>query len=248
MRPFLIFILALIILKPVSAQDSLQRQSVYKFKLGLDIPIGTVALGSGLTSLFLKKKKQPLTLEEIQSLQISDVNKWDRTSIHFHNKGAKISSDVLQISAMVSPAFLYIDKNIRKDWKTVTPIWMETFALTTGLTALTKELVKRKRPFVYNPNAPLGDKYSKDAKASFWSGHTAISAASMFFIAKVWTDYHPNSKYKPLFWTGAAVLPAVVGLCRVGAGKHYYTDVLTGYAIGTLVGILVPHLHKRFHP
>jgi membrane-associated phospholipid phosphatase len=46
-------------------------------------------------------------------------------------------------------------------------------------------------------------------------------------------------------WTSAALIPAITGLCRYGAGKHFFTDILVGYAIGSAVGILVPQLHKR---
>ena len=46
-------------------------------------------------------------------------------------------------------------------------------------------------------------------------------------------------------WTGAAIVPALVGFTRVKAGKHYWTDVLTGYAVGALVGTLTPFLHRR---
>ncbi len=229
----------------MSAQDTLQRKSVYKFRLGVDIPIGLITLGTGGTSFLLKKKKKALTLDEINALKPTDVNRFDRSAIYHFNKGCKIASDVFEITSMVSPALLFVDKKIRQDYKTVLPIWIETFAMTTALTAFTKELAQRKRPFVYNPNAPLGDKMSKDAKSSFFSGHTSITAASTFFIAKVYADYHPESRWKPLFWTGAAVIPAVTGLLRYGAGKHYFTDVIVGMAIGATVGILVPHLHKR---
>lgn len=46
-------------------------------------------------------------------------------------------------------------------------------------------------------------------------------------------------------WTGAAILPALTGITRVKAGKHYWTDVITGYAVGALVGTLTPLLHRR---
>ncbi|HNE50899.1 MAG TPA: phosphatase PAP2 family protein, partial [Chitinophagales bacterium] len=161
-----------------------------------------------------------------------------------HSKAAAIASDVMQITAAVSPALLFIDKDIRRDWKTVLPVWVETFALTSSLTLFTKELAKRTRPYVYSDYGN-GDKYSKDARASFWSGHTAITASSTFFIAMMYSEYHPQSRWKPLMWTGAAIVPALVGFTRVKAGKHYWTDVITGYAVGALVGTLTPFLHRR---
>lgn len=238
-----LFFISLIVFSSY-AQDSSGRKSIYKFRLSVDIPIGLIALGTGATGVGLYKKKHPLTEADINNLKPTDVNKFDRYSIYQHSKAAAITSDVFQYTAAVSPAFLFIDKEIRRDWKTVLPVWMETFALTSALTMFTKELVKRNRPYVYSEYGN-GNKYSKDARSSFWSGHTAVTASSTFFIAMVYSDYHRNSKWKPLVWTGAAVFPMLTGLLRVKAGKHYWTDVITGYAVGALVGTLTPFLHRR---
>ena len=60
-------------------------------------------------------------------------------------------------------------------------------------------------------------------------------------------DYHPNMTrgHKIGMWTLAFGVPAYTGYLRVKGGKHFYTDVITGYAVGTFVGWLVPHLHKK---
>lgn len=244
MKKYLVLLLASLVFSSSFAQDSTGRKSIYKFRLSVDIPIGLITLGTGGTSLFLHKKKLPLSAQEIGNLKPTDINPFDRYAIYQHSKAAAISSDVFQYTAMVSPAFLFIDKDIRRDWKTVLPVWMETFAMTSTLTMFTKELAKRNRPYVYS-DYDNGNKYSKDARSSFWSGHTAITAASTYFIAMVYSDYHPDSRWKPLVWTGAAILPALTGLTRVKAGKHYWTDVITGYAVGALVGTLTPFLHRR---
>lgn len=244
MKNIIIFFLALFCVAPSNAQDSLNRQSVYKYRLGVDIPIGLLTLGTGTTSFILRKKKSPLTFEELSNLQVSDINKFDRYAIYQHSKAASIASDVFQYTSMISPALLFIDKNIRKDWKTVMPIWMETFALTSALTMFAKEMAKRKRPYVYS-TYDNGNKYSKDALSSMWSGHTSITAASTYFIAMVYADYHPDSRFKPLMWTGAALIPALTGLTRVKAGKHYWTDVIVGYAVGAFIGTMTPYLHRR---
>ena len=247
MKKYFLLLIASIVLANGYSQDSLKRQSIYKFRLSVDIPIGLITLGTGGTSLFLHKKKQPLTAADISGLKPTDINKFDRYAIYQHSKASGIASDVFQYTAMVSPALLFIDKDVRKDWKTVLPIWVETFAITSALTLFTKELAQRKRPYVYSDYSN-GNKYSKDAKSSMWSGHTAITAASTYFIAMVYTDYHPHSRWVPLMWTGAAIIPALTGITRVKAGKHYWTDVIVGYAVGALTGALTPYMHRRnFH-
>jgi hypothetical protein len=241
----LLFFITLNIIFSAFAQQNNTETSMYKYKLGVDIPILGISMGSGIASYFLYKKKTPISIEEINALQPQQVNKFDRSAIYHHSKGANISSDVFYYASSLSPALLFIDKKVRNDWKYVLPMWAEVYGLTSALTLLTKELADRKRPYVYNQNLSAESKVSKSATASFFSGHTSVTAANTFFIAKVFADYHPDSKFKPLMWTGAALVPAITGLCRYGAGKHFFTDILVGYAVGATIGILVPHLHKR---
>ena len=65
------------------------------------------------------------------------------------------------------------------DWKPYFLVWVETFALTSSPTLFTKELAKRTRPYVYSDYGN-GDKYSKDARASFCRGILQITASSTF--------------------------------------------------------------------
>lgn len=127
----------------------------------------------------------------------------------------------------------------------IAALYGETFFITTGITLLIKTTVKRNRPFVYNPEAPLDKKLTRNARTAFLSGHTSISAANCFFSAKVFSDYYPESKWKPVVWTTAAILPAITGYLRVKAGKHYPTDTIAGYLLGATTGLLIPQLHKK---
>jgi membrane-associated phospholipid phosphatase len=85
---------------------------------------------------------------------------------------------------------------------------------------------------------------SGNARNSFFAGHVALVGTSTFFTAKVFSDYHPDSKLRYLFWGAAAVATGATGYLRHRAGKHFPSDVLIGTAVGTLSGILVPTFHK----
>lgn len=220
------------------------QNEIYRLRWGLDVPVASVGVGTTITSFVLHKHKQPLTESQVLGLNIMDINRFDRSATRQYSTGAKYASDVLMFGAMATPSLMLIDKNFRADWKTVLPITLESYALTMGITGLTKELVKRKRPYVYNPDVPMDKKLEKDATSSFFSGHTSLTATSCFLTAKFYADYHPDSRWKPLVWTSAAIVPALTGLLRYKAGKHYWTDILTGYAVGATVGLLVPVIHK----
>jgi len=72
----------------------------------------------------------------------------------------------------------------------------------------------------------------------------ALVGTTTFFAAKVFSDYHPNSKLRPYLWTAAALATGTTGYLRYRSGRHFPSDILVGAAVGTLSGILVPQFHK----
>lgn len=205
-----------------------------------------ISLGLHTSYLLMKRRLQPLTEAQILALRREDIWAFDRSPSYNWSRPAAHASDALMFTAIASPALLLLDRDIRQrsGWR-VAVMGMQVFALNTGITNLTKILVKRTRPFVYNPDAPMSYKQREDARLAFFSGHTSTTASMSFFTAKVYHDHHRGSRAVPFVWAGAAVLPAVTGFLRWRAGKHYITDIITGYAVGALVGILVPELYKR---
>jgi len=221
------------------AADSL---FTYQWHNAIDIPIITLSGGLGFSSIFLQKKLSPLSLEEVQQLNSWDINSLDRYAIRQNSLAADKASDALQYISMATPALLFSGAESRNNWKIIVPMWVETFAFNTALNLSVKALTGRIRPYVYRQN---DRSYSAHAKSSFYSGHTSAAASSSFFTAMVFSGLYPHSRWKPLIWTGAALLPAFTAICRVEAGQHYWTDVLTGYAIGAGVGTLIPFLHQK---
>lgn len=224
--------------------SQVSAQHVYQLKYYTDIPIGALGLGTLTASYFIGKKNEAPTPEHIMQLKREDVWRFDRSATHRWSPGSATASDVLMYSSLVMPALLLINENVRQE-RYVSLLYAETLFLTAGVTNLVKELTKRHRPFLYNDAADAGMKLKKDATRSFFSGHTSLVASSSFFMAKVYSDLNPNSHLKPLMWTSAALLPAIVGVLRYCAGKHFPTDIITGYATGAAFGILVPHVHKK---
>lgn len=206
--------------------------------------LGGSGIGIGASAL-LHLHNQPFTNEQIGGLQLSAVPKFERFVTRQYSLQANKASDILLYAAAVSPALLLLDKDIRQDAPTAVLLVSESMLLDLALTSLFKEIVRRPRPYCYNPDAPLSEKLKRDARQSFFSGHTSFSAAATFSAARIWSDYHSDSGWKPVVWATAAVIPATVGFLRVKAGKHYLTDVLTGFVVGGACGLLVPHFHRQ---
>jgi len=205
--------------------------------------IGGSSAGIGV-SAWLHTHNQPFTNAQIEALQLSRVPKFERFATRQFSLPARKASDVLLLSAIASPVLLLLDKDIRRDAPTAVLLVGETLMLNFALTNLCKEIARRPRPYNYNPEVPLSDKLRRDARASFFSGHVSMSAAATFSAAQIWSDYHPDSGWKPVVWATAAAIPVTVGFFRVKAGKHYLTDVLTGLAVGGACGLLVPRFHR----
>jgi membrane-associated phospholipid phosphatase len=235
----------------LSMDISLSAQSVnknlespYKLSWGVDVPIATAALGIGITYVLLDLETPSLTEGYINSLRRKDVWGMDRDATYNWSEPVGYTSDALMYTSFALPLVLFADEKIRKDYLKIGVIYAETFALIAALTSLTKNLVKRPRPFVYNENVELHFKQERSAQYAFFSGHTSMTAAMCFMTAKIFSDYNKGSKVVPWVWAAAATVPAVTGILRQQSGNHFWTDVLAGYVIGAAIGILVPELHK----
>ena len=217
----------------------------YRLQTGQEIGLfggGGLLLGA---SFLLDKGLQPLSSEELKAAMLNPQCPPFECFVHRQwNPPAQRASDVLLLTAPLLPFALLLDEPMRKDALPVGVVALETYLLTSGLTSLTKSLTRRTRPYVFNPEAPMERKLSRDARRSFFSGHTSMAAAASFVTAQMYSDYHPNSRMQPYVWATAATLPAVMGYLRVRGGKHYVTDVIVGYVVGAGIGLLVPALHR----
>jgi membrane-associated phospholipid phosphatase len=228
----------------IAFTQGLVAQKNYGLQWRTDLSVTGIILASNLTGLAIGQHIEPLSAAKIASLDRKNVNVLDRPATYWlHGKEDRASNVVLK-GATIAPVVLLAFKKIRKEAVVISVLYLETFTLTLGLTQLTKNLVKRSRPYAYNPEASQESRQQVDARRSFFSGHTSSTATSCFFAAKVWTDLHPDSPWKPAVWSAAATIPAVMGLLRMRAGRHFFTDVAAGYAVGAAVGWLVPELHK----
>jgi hypothetical protein len=118
------------------------------------------------------------------------------------------------------------------------------------LASLANQTVKfiagRERPFVHQLPEDQKDRTEQpsDNNLSFYSGHTNLAFSLVVSAGTV----AALRGYDHQAWIWAVGLPVAtsVGLLRMGADKHYLTDVATGAALGTAFGILVPLLlHGR---
>ena len=233
------FFLFIILFYSCSAQD------LYKTSWEKDGWIFATGSALSITGLILKGNTDPLSTQEIAGLSREDINWLDKGAIYNWDEKVSDISDWLVTATIVSPLTLFLSKDIRKDFQTVGIMYLETLLLTSSIRSITKGFISRNRPYVYYPDAPMEKKLDVEAKRSFFSGHTATAFSTTLFMASVYSEYYPRSKYKSYIWGGAILFSSLVGYYRYEAGKHYPTDILTGAIIGSTVGLLIPYIHKN---
>ena len=185
------------------------------------------------------------------SLSSEDIPQIDRSIIYFDTNQAAIAekwSDNFNFLSFGISAALVLSspKNKQVTFNNIV-LYTEGALLTYGITEVLKSTVSRIRPYAYNEALPDSYRFREDVTSSFPSGHTSSTAYNCFFAATILNErYIADNQLglKIITWAVAASIPAVTGYLRTAAGKHFYTDVAAGYAIGALIGYGVPTLHK----
>ncbi len=214
---------------------SLKRELIYS-------GLGALTIGAGA---YLQSQAGEPLLADLRLRKYDQINGFDRLGSNIgRDRPRKLSDLGLNIGSGL-PALVLLSRKTRSDFPKIALLYAETMAITGGITSMTKAGFLRVRPYVYSPEWDQAQPLESGDRASFLSGHTSLSAAGSFFFARVFTDYHPDSKLKPYVWGLAATIPAVTGYLRIRAARHFPTDVLAGYALGASIGYLVPTLHKK---
>ena len=235
--------------------ETQKSNSPYEWKWVRDGIWTGVGIGASAYGLMLIKNKDDLPLAEREkflnneSLQkeIDNLNFLDQWVAGKHNKSANAISDIPFALSFAAPFAFLFDDEINDHTGQYIGIYIESLATTAALYTITAGLVDRSRPYVYDNSGDTSNdrRFKNNGQRSFYSGHVAATATATFFAAKAYSDFNPDANGKVWVWTGAAVLPASVGILRMEAGQHFLTDVLLGYVLGAGTGILVPELHKK---
>ena len=127
-------------------------------------------------------------------------------------------------------------------------ITTEATMLAVDLNQLVKFAFARERPFVhFLPRASDGARSltesPSDDNLSFYSGHTnlAFALATSTGTVSLMRGYRLAPAVLGVGLAGAFA----VGYLRIAADKHYFSDVMVGAVVGSIVGVGVPLLFHR---
>ena len=116
----------------------------------------------------------------------------------------------------------------------------QAVGLATLTTTLFKFAIRRPRPTQYTEDRFVG---SIEHQLSFPSGHVTGAAAGS--AAWITTSFlrRPEGVWRYLVLGAGILATGLTAYGRIGAGMHFPTDVIGGFAVGTLFGSVVPLLH-----
>lgn len=218
---------------------------VYKLKPAVDIPLTAIGAGWSVYAFGKIYSKDPIPVDVVRNLNKNDINGFDRWGAGYSSKKAADLSDLFFYGSMPLPLILMFDKHIRKDAGKIGFLYLESMAITGLLYTGSTYLTDRFRPETYATSLPAEERTRGGNKNSFFAGHVALVGTATFFTAKVFSDYHPGSPLNYVFYGAAIASTGATAYLRHRAGKHFPSDILVGLTVGTLSGILVPHLHKN---
>ncbi|TDN82152.1 PAP2 superfamily protein [Salegentibacter sp. 24] len=221
------------------------QDSPYTTKAWEDAAYITGAIGLNILGFTFIQNKEALTEAEVAELDKNDIAGINRWAAGNYSEKADAASYIPFYAALGMPLAFLPSQAERNNFGQISVLFVETMATTGVFYTMSAGLVDKSRPLVYNKELPISERTEAGAQRSFIAGHTAVAAAGSFFAAKIFNDFHPNSKAVPYVWGGAAGFSVLMGYLRTKAGKHFLTDNIAGMLVGAASGILIPELHKK---
>lgn len=227
--------------------------AIYKINAVSTITLSVAATVANVIAInnFLHNKRD-LTLAEVQSARRDIVNGFDRWALnqdpskrdHFYSLSDKSLTAILAGSA----ATFILNKKTRKDWLRLGLMYYQTQFVTFAFYDFSffgPLFQNRLRPVVYYDYFTYEQRKGGNQRNSLYSGHVANATAATFFAVKVYLDYHPEMRSKRFLLYGIASVPALFnGYLRMKALAHFPSDIMIGYMVGGLFGVLVPEMHR----
>ncbi len=214
-----------------------------KFKWDGDNDTVATALSIGtLTHLMISQYDE----QEKVNLNLLDyqINSFDKSAIENWSPTASSISDILLITQLSTPLALMLDHSIENK-KTLSLLYLQSFAVNNLITNTAKVVIKRKRPYVYNQALSDERRTDRESIYSFFSGHTSNAFMATAFIMKVMYEDKIYENYQPVFFPVLVLSAGTTAWLRYHAGKHFPTDIITGAIAGTACGLIIPELHQK---
>lgn len=197
-----------------------------------------------------------LTLRQLVSvldLELDEGHDWawfpgdESVRGNFSTRSAR-RSDWLAISGLGLPPAALAAEGINRRLMAHTLLYTEALSVSLAVNIIAKRTVRRRRPYTYNPDPAIQvyrEGQGDDAYYSFFSGHASTAFVSAVAGSYLYSQATDDITARSVVWGVEMALASATSRLRVKAGKHYWSDVLTGALVGAATGFLVPYAHQR---
>ena len=225
----------------------------YSFNKNVDIGVTSTIAAGAIAYYILNSRVEPLQYSDVEGLSSADLLSMNESAVApYSSSNAKRSRRIALTGTITGLGLqgitvLAASKHTGSFWEhagIIGTMLLQVNGAAYYGAGIAKTTVLNPRPYVYDNSNALKS-LEKEARYSFFSRHTSVTAANTFFTAHVISNYYAPSAFTYSVWGAAAVLPAAVGFFRVQSGEHFPTDVIAGYAWGAACGLLIPYLHKK---
>lgn len=229
--------------------------------LKVDIPLLGIGLAGTLIPEFGKSAWAPETCRWCHRTPSGDVdvNGFDRAvrsgfvgafgvePVTWAKRSDLFAYALLPVAAAVLDLVHTWDGKPNLEWGTDVAIVAQSVFLAAALNQGIKLAAGRQRPFVaydapYATSLRRSNETSADDNLSFFSGHSTAAASVSVGMART-IELRTGSLIG--YWT-LVPIGVATGLMRLGADKHWGSDIIVGLLVGAAVGWVVPTLHARF--
>lgn len=186
---------------------------------------------------------------KVNEFSKDDLLPWDKPFAGTYNQAAANWSDYLYGFALIPLGMSFYDWRKGdlngREYSTEWLMLLEAISLQAGLNLMTRSLRFWPRPFIYGSSGKKEERESGQVSGSFYSGHSSTAFTLASFFSTTYYQRNPNNSNRYWFYASSYGIATVIAALRVGAGKHFPTDVVVGAVVGGTIGWAVPQLHKN---
>lgn len=226
-----------------------EEKSPFALDYHYDLPLGLGVMSMSIAGVIMSHRVDGWDGKE--TFDKRKINEVDRSWYNEYRPAVDDAGTLTVLANLFAlPVGIYAAEAITgnlpvRELATISVMMAEGFAMEYGVRNIIKSSAKRPRPYMYTNKRDEDHLDDGDYTFSFPSGHTSTSFMAASLLSYTFWKYYPESKFRIPIIALSYTVAATTGFLRIVSGNHFPSDVLTGAALGTATGFLIPFIHEK---